>query len=112
MRAQALCGLLAFCLTTPGCKSDEAADSSTLSLQNRVATLEEQSIIQGQRINALTVQVNDLKGYYAVDSEDTLDSIAQKFGLTVTQLIALNPQLTDPQQLKIGVLLRIKPLNP
>ncbi|HEX7145801.1 MAG TPA: LysM domain-containing protein [Gaiellaceae bacterium] len=45
--------------------------------------------------------------YYAVKSGDTLGSIAQKYGTTVDELMALNPGI-DPTALLIGQKLRVK----
>ncbi len=45
--------------------------------------------------------------YYAVQSGDTLGSIAQKYGTTVDELMTLNPGI-DPTVLRIGDKLRVK----
>jgi LysM repeat protein len=45
--------------------------------------------------------------YYAVQSGDTLGSIAQKYGTTVDELMTLNPGI-DPTALLIGQKLRVK----
>jgi LysM repeat protein len=45
--------------------------------------------------------------YYAVQSGDTLGSIAQKYGTTVDELMTLNPGI-DPTALDIGQKLRVK----
>ena len=45
--------------------------------------------------------------YYAVQSGDTLGSIAQKYGTTVDDLMTLNPGI-DPTALRIGDKLRVK----
>jgi LysM repeat protein len=45
--------------------------------------------------------------YYAVQSGDTLGSIAGKFGTTVDQLTTLNPGI-DPTALHIGQRIRVK----
>jgi LysM repeat protein len=45
--------------------------------------------------------------YYAVQSGDTLGSIAQKYGTTVDELMTLNPGI-DPIALLIGQKLRVK----
>jgi LysM repeat protein len=45
--------------------------------------------------------------YYAVQSGDTLGSIAQKYSTTVDELMTLNPGI-DPIALRIGQKLRVK----
>src|SRR5882724_9184250 len=45
--------------------------------------------------------------YYAVQSGDTLGSIAQKYATTVDELMTLNPGI-DPTALHIGDKLRVK----
>jgi LysM repeat protein len=45
--------------------------------------------------------------YYAVQSGDTLGSIAQKYSTTVDELMTLNPGI-DPITLRIGQKLRVK----
>ena len=44
---------------------------------------------------------------YTVQSGDTLFSIARSFGLTVEQLLAANPQVTNPDLVQIGQVLII-----
>lgn len=39
---------------------------------------------------------------YIVKSGDTLSKIAASFGLTVEDLLAVNPQITDPNSIQIG----------
>ena len=45
--------------------------------------------------------------YYAVQSGDTLGAIAQKYGTTVAELMALNPGI-DPTSMHIGQRIRVK----
>jgi LysM repeat protein len=45
--------------------------------------------------------------YYTVQSEDTLGSIAQKYGTAVDELATLNPGI-DPAALRIGQRIRVK----
>jgi LysM repeat protein len=46
---------------------------------------------------------------YRVRSGDTLLSIAQRFGLTIGQLMAANPSISDPNRIRVGQLLVIPP---
>ncbi len=46
---------------------------------------------------------------YRVRSGDTLVSIAQRFGLTVGQLLAANPGISDPDRIRVGQVLVIPP---
>lgn len=39
---------------------------------------------------------------YVVASGDTLSKIAASFGITVEELLAANPQITDPNKIQIG----------
>ncbi|ABR48975.1 Peptidoglycan-binding LysM [Alkaliphilus metalliredigens QYMF] len=44
---------------------------------------------------------------YTVQSGDTLYLIARRYGMTVAQLTIANPQLTDPNQLRVGEIICI-----
>jgi LysM repeat protein len=46
---------------------------------------------------------------YVVRSGDTLSSIAQRFGLTLGQLMAANPTISDPNRIRVGQVLVIPP---
>jgi LysM repeat protein len=46
---------------------------------------------------------------YKVSIGDTLSSIARKFGLQKWELLVANPQVTDPDNVKLGTNLRIPP---
>ena len=46
--------------------------------------------------------------YYTVVKGDTMSGIAVKFGLTLAQLEALNPQVTNPNLISIGEKIRVK----
>ncbi len=46
---------------------------------------------------------------YRVRSGDNLHAIAQRFGLTIGQLLAANPDITDPNRIKVGQALVIPP---
>lgn len=46
---------------------------------------------------------------YRVRSGDTLLSIAQRFGLTIGQLMAANPSIVDPDRIRVGQVLVIPP---
>jgi LysM repeat protein len=46
---------------------------------------------------------------YVVQSGDTLLTIAQRFGLTLGQLMAANPSITDPNRIRVGQVLIIPP---
>jgi LysM repeat protein len=39
---------------------------------------------------------------YTVAPKDTLEKIARKFGVTVAQILAVNPQITNPNKIAIG----------
>lgn len=46
---------------------------------------------------------------YVVRSGDNLNSIARRFGLTVGQLLAANPDITDPNRIRVGQVMIIPP---
>lgn len=46
---------------------------------------------------------------YVVKSGDNLRALAQRFGLTVGQLLAANPTITDPNKIRVGQVLVIPP---
>ena len=46
---------------------------------------------------------------YTVQSGDTLTSIATQFGVSIDQIRAANPQITDPDSLQIGDVVTIPP---
>jgi LysM repeat protein len=60
-----------------------------------------------QATTATTETTTPAAEYYAVQSGDTLGSIAQKYGTTVDELMTLNPGI-DPTALDIGQKLRVK----
>lgn len=39
---------------------------------------------------------------YTVEAGDLLGTIAQRFGLTLDELLAANPQITDPNTIQVG----------
>ncbi|MBX3032014.1 MAG: LysM peptidoglycan-binding domain-containing protein [Chloroflexi bacterium] len=46
---------------------------------------------------------------YVVRSGDNLNSIAQRYGLTVGQLLAANPEISDPNRIRVGQVIVIPP---
>ena len=46
--------------------------------------------------------------YYTVVRGDTLSKIGKKFGLTLAQLLSMNPQITNPNKIYVGQKIRIK----
>jgi LysM repeat protein len=46
---------------------------------------------------------------YRIRAGDNLHAIAQKFGLTIGQLLAANPDITDPNRIRVGQALVIPP---
>ena len=50
-------------------------------------------------------QVNST--FYVVRSGDTLNGIAQRYGMTLANLLALNPQITNPNLISVGQQIRV-----
>lgn len=46
--------------------------------------------------------------YYTVVSGDTLSGIAERYGLSLAQIEALNPQITNPNLITVGEKIRVK----
>lgn len=49
---------------------------------------------------------------YTVQAGDTLNSIAQKHGVSLAQLVAVNPELTNPNQIVVNQKLCIPTKGP
>lgn len=54
-----------------------------------------------------TSGANSNTGTYIVQSGDTLSGIARQFGLTLNQLLALNPQISNPNLIQIGQVINV-----
>ncbi|MDP8905657.1 MAG: LysM peptidoglycan-binding domain-containing protein [Chloroflexota bacterium] len=48
---------------------------------------------------------------YTIQAGDNLFRIAARFGITYEQLLAANPQITDPNYIRAGDVIRIPPLD-
>jgi peptidoglycan endopeptidase LytE len=46
--------------------------------------------------------------YYTVISGDTLSRIAARNGITVSQIRSLNPQITNPNAIRVGQQIRLR----
>lgn len=46
-------------------------------------------------------------GVYIVQSGDTLSIIARRYGLTLSQLLALNPHITNPNFIQVGQVINV-----
>ena len=46
--------------------------------------------------------------YYTIQNGDTLSGIAAKFGTTIARLMALNPQIKNPNLIYAGKTIRIR----
>ena len=68
----------------------------------------------GYDYNAVQDRVNELlsattaKQYYTVRGGDTLSGIAAKYGISLTRIIQLNPQIKNPDLIYVGDKVRVK----
>ena len=82
---------------------NEPIRSQKLKAEGYTAT--EIKIIQSK----VDVLVNGTKEeYYVVKKGDTLDGIASKYKTTRAQLLKLNPNITNPHLIRIGMKVRVK----
>ena len=49
---------------------------------------------------------------YRVRSGDTLSKIARAFGVSLAALVAANPQIRDPDRIKVGQIIHVPPTQP
>lgn len=61
------------------------------------------TIAEGEKIQAEEGEV----GTYVVQKGDTLSGIASRFGITLSQLLALNPQITNPNLIYPGQVINV-----
>jgi len=50
--------------------------------------------------------------FYTVKASDTLFNIAQRFGVTVQQIVAANPQIVNPNIIYVGQVICIPTVTP
>lgn len=67
-------------------------------------------IDSGNERNSLSTSTQDEYVTYTIESGDTVFSIVNKYGVSIDELIALNPDLS--KGLKTGMVLKIKKLDP
>ena len=53
-------------------------------------------------------KVEQTSSYYTVQGGDTLYWIAKKYGMTLAELIKMNPQLENPDLIYVGQEVKIK----
>ncbi|MUI53253.1 LysM peptidoglycan-binding domain-containing protein [Aliivibrio fischeri] len=101
-------------------------ESTVSTLESRVTTLENELQAQKetdkdiyQAVNKLDTeqgklkeqaqqQVEQVDKFYTIKQDDTLYSISVEFGLTVDELLQLNPKIENPRRLLIGQIINIK----
>ena len=68
-----------------------------------------QAVPVSQPIPVAAVPVNGVSGgtTYTVKTGDTLYNIAKRFGTTVTNIMALNPQIKNANKINAGQVIRI-----
>lgn len=57
--------------------------------------------------NSASYNIADGSGY-VVKENDTMSGIAQQYGMTLAQLAAMNPQVTDVNLIRIGQVIKVK----
>jgi LysM repeat protein len=72
--------------------------------------IRKQSRFRNEKSSSNTVSSEDDYVTYTVQQGDTVFSIVNKFGVTIDELIALNPELS--KGLKTGMVLKIKKQDP
>ncbi|MUK50921.1 LysM peptidoglycan-binding domain-containing protein [Aliivibrio fischeri] len=63
---------------------------------------------QGKLKQQAQQQVEQADKFYTIKQDDTLYSISVEFGLTVDELLQLNPKIENPRRLLIGQIINIK----
>lgn len=58
--------------------------------------------------NAIKNQLMKTENSYAIQENDTLYSLANKFNTTTENLLELNPQITSPNRLLIGHIINVR----
>jgi LysM repeat protein len=59
--------------------------------------------------SAATKAAKPARKYYVVKAGQSLSQISAKTGVTISQLLTLNPQITDPANLRIGLKIKLPP---
>ena len=79
-------------------------------IRKETAKVDTKSASESKTENVATALNSDDFVTYTVQSDDTVFGILNKFGITLDQLIALNPELSEG--LKAGMVLKIRKLQP
>ncbi len=61
------------------------------------------------RGSAATKTAKPARKYYVVKAGESLSQISAKTGVTISQLMDLNPQITNPANLRIGLRIKLPP---
>ncbi len=71
-------------------------------------------IFPGQKLNipGATASGTGFTGRYRVRSGDTLRKIAKTFGVTLAALVAANPQIANPDLIRVGDVINVPPTSP
>jgi hypothetical protein len=94
--------ILLICLAGCVSKKEQPAGDA-----DRIRYLEEWNWRQEEDIKALKRQVAALEGAYLLEPGDNLKKVADRVGISVEVLSALNPGV-DPTKLKVGQRLKIR----
>jgi spore germination protein len=91
---------------------------SVYSIANRYGVSPQEVINQNQIENperlvigqALVIPVESIQ--HRVSSGESLYSIARQYGVTVDQILAANPQITNPARISVGQIINVPTTNP
>jgi spore germination protein len=92
--------------------------NSVYSIANRYGVSPQEVINQNQIENperlvigqALVIPVESIQ--HRVTSGESLYSIARTYGVTVDQILAVNPQITNPARISVGQIINVPTTNP
>ncbi|MFN3215241.1 MAG: LysM peptidoglycan-binding domain-containing protein [Acidimicrobiales bacterium] len=98
--AIAMAGALAVASITAACGGDDEPTNAERPEDVTPEVLAESELPPTPTAVPVVIEPEELT--YTVEAGDLLGSIAQRFGLTLDELLAANPQITDPNTIQVG----------